>query len=289
MYLQWHLSEVHERESQLMASVPWPWPLQRELEVIVKQSEGLFIYVSTLVNFVADKHGHPQDKLQAALAIHRGLNPLYDQVLSEARKFENFERVVGAIIYLHVPLSVPLSVRGLRELLRLHSTYIQLALRGCQSIFAIPMTEFESVRPFHASLRDFLMDYDRAKGHFLDPAMHHSSILIDCFKSVQTYAENGAGGADHLKYACQSWCYHFSMVLGCQRTMGSDIVIFMEKMGGQWLKFWMYQLGSFVAVCILCDDCELALAKQKDIVGVFHHSIIKTDQSEGLVYTLEGN
>jgi hypothetical protein len=285
MFLQRRLSEVRERESQLMANVPRPWPSQRELQVIVKQSEGLFIYVSTLVNFVADKHGRPQDKLRAALAIHRGLDPLYDQVLSEAQKFEYFERVVGTIIYLREPLSV----RGLGMLLQLHSTCIQLALRGCQSIFTIPITESDSVRPFHASLRDFLMDYNRAKGHFLNPIVHHGSILVDCFKSIGIYAENGASGGDHLAYACRSWCYHFSMVLGYQRTMGSDIVIFMEKMGSQWLKFWMYQLEGFHAVGIACDDCELALAKQKDMVSVFHHSIIKTYQSEGLIYTVEGN
>jgi hypothetical protein len=78
----------------------------------------------TLVNFVADKHGCPQDKLQAALAIHRGLDLLYTQVLYEAQKFEYFQQVVGTIIYLHQPLSV--GQPG--QLLQLHPTCIQLAL-----------------------------------------------------------------------------------------------------------------------------------------------------------------
>jgi hypothetical protein len=282
-YLRRHLSEVRERESQVMANVPRPWPSQRELQVIVKQSEGLFIYVSTLVKFVADKHGRPQDKLCAALAVHRGLDPLYDQVLSEARKYEYFERVVGTIVYLREPLSMG----GLGQLLQLHSTCIQLALRGCQSIFTIPITETESVRPFHASLKDFLIDDNRAKGHFLDPIVHHGSILVDCFKSIRIYAENGAGGGDHLEYACRSWAYHFSMVLGYPIAIDSDMVIFMEKMENEWLKFWMYQLGSFGAVDSVCEDCESVLAKRKDMVSLFHHSINNTYQSKGFIYTVE--
>jgi hypothetical protein len=268
-YLRRRLSEVREKESEIMADVPSPWPSQRQLEVIVKQSEGLFIYASTLVSFVADKHGRPQDKLQAALTIHRGLDPLYDQVLSEAWKFEYFQRVVGTIIYLREPLSV----RWLGRLLRVHSTSIRLGLRGCQSIFTIPTTDSESVRPFHASLRDFLMDYNRAKDHFFDPMMHHGLILVDCFKSIKTYAENGANGGHHLEYACQNWCYHLCMVFGYQ-GMSSDIVIFVEfveKMESQWLKFWMYQLGSFEAVKSVCNDFESVLAK--DMVSLFHPSI----------------
>jgi len=42
-YLRLHLSEVRERENQLMRDVPRPWPY---LEVLVEQSEGLFIHVS---------------------------------------------------------------------------------------------------------------------------------------------------------------------------------------------------------------------------------------------------
>jgi hypothetical protein len=209
-------------------------------------------------------------------------------VLSKARKFEYSERVLGTIIYLREPLSVG----GLGQLLWLHSTHIQLALRGCHSIFMIPTTNSdysESVRPFHASLRDFLMDYNRAKGHFLDPMRHHGLVLVDCFNSIQRYAENGANGGDHLEYACRSWCYHFSMVLRYQGTMGNDIVIFMERMGNQWLKFWMYQLGGFEAVKVVCNDCASALTKGRNMVSLHSPCINNTYWFEGFIYTVEGD
>jgi hypothetical protein len=113
--------------------------------------------------------------------------------------------------------------------------------------------------------------------------VHHRSILVDCFKSIETYAE--LGGDHPVFYACTSWCYHLSMMLGYQGTVGSDIMIFMEKMGNQWLKFWLYQLESFQDVGIVSDHCKSALAKRQDMVSVFHYSIINTYQSEGFIYS----
>jgi len=263
-YLQLHLSEVRERENQLMRDVPRPWPSQNDLEVLVEQSEGLFIYVSTLVKFVADRNGLPQQKLQVVMTAHKGVDPLYDQVLSEAQNFENFERVIGAIVYLREPLPV----RELGQILRLRSSQIRLALRGCQSIFTIPDIDVESVRPYHASLRDFLTDGNRAKGHFLDPMEHHVFILVDCLKLITTSIENGAESGMHLDCACQNWCYHFSLVLAHKGTIsfiesqfGGEVVNFMKKMEKQWLKLWIYKLGDFGVVETVLKDCDSALSR----------------------------
>ena len=260
-YLRQHLSEVREKENYVMQYVPRPWPSERELEVLVGQSEGLFIYVSTLVSFISDKHGRPQDKLRAVMTTHRGLDPLYDQVLSEARKFDYFGRVVGTIIYLHQPLILS----ELEQFLQLPLSCIHLALWGCQPIFSILLTDDESVQPFHASLRDFLTEHYRAKSHFLDPKIHHVLITVDCLKSVARYVDHGANGA-HVKYACQKWCYHFSLALLGQGTFDNEMVILMGRMEKQWLKFWMHNLDNFDVVKEIVVDCETALTEIKDVV-----------------------
>jgi len=274
-FLQLHLSKIREKEHQLMRGVPRPWPSRQELEVLVKQSEGLFIYVSTLLKFVADGRGLPQEKLQVVMTAHTGVDPLYDQVLSAARKFEYFERVVGTIINLRWPLAVG----ELAQLLQLQSSYIRLGLRGCQSVVAVPDTDSESVQPYHASLRDFLSDHDRAKGHFLDPMMYHVYLLVDCLQLIKV-KENCAEGGKHFIYASQNWCYHFSFALQHQATMGfmnahcnNGVVMLMRNMEWQWLKLWMYELGSFNAVRTVCQDCELALVRMA--VSLIHHSIWK--------------
>lgn len=50
--LQSRLSEICEREMDLMRDMPRPWPSHNQLEVLVDKSEGLFIYVSTLLRFL---------------------------------------------------------------------------------------------------------------------------------------------------------------------------------------------------------------------------------------------
>ena len=262
-YLQRHLSQIREQNRELMRNVPHPWPSLRELDVLVDHSEGLFIYVSTLVKFVADRKGLPQEKLQAAMTTHRGVDPLYDQVLSVAREFDYFRRVVGTIVYLREPLTVP----ELGQLLQLQSGCIRLALRGCQSVFAVPDAEDESIRPYHASLRDFLTDRNRAKDHFLDPQLYHVRTLVDCLQLIGI-SGNSAGNGIPLSYACQNWCYHLSSVLSHHGTIylidtcGVDFVMMMKNMEREWLRHWMYGLQDEQHVRKLSGDCESVLARK---------------------------
>jgi hypothetical protein len=259
-YLELCLSEIRDRNDHLMRDVARPWPSPRALEVLVDQSDGLFIYVSTLVKFVGDMTELPQERLEVAMTTHRGVDPLYRQVLSVAHKFKNFEQVIGTIVYLRCPLTV----NGLGQLLQLQSSHIRLALNGCQSILGIPDTDQESVRLYHTSLRDFLTDYDRARAYFLDPQVYHVSIVIACLELIRM---NNNDGGDHLLYACQHWCYHLLSALSCPAMISSinaspRIVILIKEMEQQWwLKIWMYGLGSLSGLRTACGDCESVVAK----------------------------
>ena len=262
-YLQHHLSQIREQNRELMRNVPHPWPSLRQLDALVDHSEGLFIYVSTLIKFVADKKGLPQEKLQAAMTTHCGVDPLYDQVLSVAREFDYFGRVVGTIVYLREPLTVP----ELGQLLQLQSSCIQLALRGCQSVFAVPDAEDKSILPYHASLRDFLMDCNRAKDHFLDPQLYHVRILVDCLQLIGI-SGNSAGDSIPLSYACQNWCYHLSLalshhaIIGVVDTCRVDFVMMMKNMEGEWFRWWMYGLQDKRCLTKFSGDCESVLARK---------------------------
>jgi hypothetical protein len=271
-YLQRHLSEIRDRNDYLMRDVPRPWPSLQELEVLVQQSDGLFIYVSTLVKFVADKRGLPQEKLQAVMKAHIGVDHLYNQVLSAAQEYDYFKQVIGTIIYLRHPLPVT----ELGQLLQLQSSHIRIALSGCQSVFAVPHTDQEDVRPYHASLRDFLTDPNRARGHFCNPQVYHVLILVGCLQLIGLN-ENYEGGKD-LSYACQNWCYHFSSALSHYATVDSinascDLVTLMMKMEHQGIRVWMYGLQDFPGVDTLCTDCESVLARMA--VSLFLNGILE--------------
>ena len=254
-YLRLHLSEIHDQNDDVMGDVARPWPSQRELDILVAQSDGLFIYVSTLVKFVADKTQHPQQRLQAAMTTHSGVDPLYNQVLVAARKFKDFERVIGAIVYVRRSLTVS----ELGQLLQLQSGDVRLALRGCQSVLAVPDTDQKPVHPHHASLQDFLRDHNRAGVHFCDPQVHHVSIWIGCLESIKQN-ENYKGGK-HLFYVCQNWCYHLHMALSHHATIGAPLVTLMQKMGQEWLRIWMYGLKDLSGVRNMIAPCQSVMAR----------------------------
>ena len=155
-------------------------------------------------------------------------------------------------------------VTELGQLLQLQTSCIRLALRGCQSVFTIPDIDSDSVQPYHTSLRDFLTDGNQAKGHFLDALMHHVFISVDCLKLIMTDLENCAKGGRHLDYACQNWCYHFSLALSHHKSMGFIETCFgealMRKVKDQWLKLWIYKLRNFCGVETICKDCDSAMA-----------------------------
>ncbi|KAF8224783.1 hypothetical protein L208DRAFT_1409552, partial [Tricholoma matsutake] len=273
-YLERHLAEIRDQNDDVMRDVARPWPLDEQLDRLVHQSDGLFIYVSTLVKFIADNTDHPQVRLQMAMMTHSGVDPLYHQVLSAARKFKYSERVIGTIIYLRYSLTIS----ALGQLLQLQPGLIHLALRGCHSVFVVPDTNWESVRPYHASLRDFLTDCNWAGEHYFDPQVYHVSILVDCLQSI----ENQEGG-EHLLYACRYWCHHFSLALSHGATVGSmnakcDVVMLMMKMEQEWMRLWMYGLDNFDGVDVVCKDCESVVGRitempvqWRDVIGSFNY------------------
>jgi hypothetical protein len=259
-YLRQQLTEIHEQKHDIMREVPHPWPSTEQLDVLAQKSEGLFIYASTLVKFVGDRQGLPHEKLQLAMTAHNGVDPLYEQVLSQSRDWsKHFSRIVGTIICLQYPLSMC----DLGRLLWLSSDHIRQALHGCQSIFVLPDSDQESILPYHASLKDFLVDMNRAKVHFLDPKVYHVAILVDCLQLIGRAHDNQDG--QPLEYACRQWCYHLSAVLSYQVTMGlmknhGDIEGLMRRMERQWLKTWMYGLERD-GLAMACRKFESVLEK----------------------------
>jgi hypothetical protein len=234
--------------------VPRPWPTERDLEVLVDHSQGLFIWASTVVRFVGDGTDFPQQKLQDVMRAHTGIDALYCQVLSEARKFARFAQVIGAIMFLRQNRQ-SLSVSDLEQFLGLQSGGVRLALRGCRSILAIPNDDTKDrVRPYHASLQEFLVDDSRAKDHFLSPLLHHTSILVDCGKLIVADVENNMEGGQHLDYAWQNWCYHFSLVLFYGEDGGhldshvQHWTTFIGRMQQQWLKFFLYKQEGHLSI-----------------------------------------
>jgi RecA/RadA recombinase len=252
-YLEAEFLKIRKRLQKYLKDETTSWPSESVLAQLVDLSEGLFIYVSTLVQFVGDGRARPQDRLKAVLNVHAGVDPLYAQVINEARVYEDFDRVIGSLMYLERPLTI----NQLARLLRMEANHILLALQGCRSILSIPDDYDKSIRPYHASLRDFLTDCNRSDIHFLDPVKHHAQVTTNCLEVISESLparmnDNGTLPDEPLKYACLSWYRHYSHVLSHEhpspdlKFVCGDINIAMKTVDLQWLEYWLLEVVAFV-------------------------------------------
>ncbi|KAK6499930.1 hypothetical protein TWF481_010286 [Arthrobotrys musiformis] len=141
---------------------------------------------------------------------------------------EEFKLVVGTIINLASPLSVP----ALARLLAIKEGIIDCRLAPLHSVLDIPKDRHAAVRMFHLSFRDFLLN-EKLKGKsefWVDEKEAHRRIASQCIQLM-----SGAGGvkenicglevpgtlrseisretiqesfSPELQYACRYWVYH---------------------------------------------------------------------------------
>ena len=236
-YLQHHLQQIRQQHDIIMAREPALWPPQRDLDTLVHNSDGLMIYAATLVRYLNDQQESPQVKLRKVLARHDGVDPLYEQVISEAEEHPNFKRVLGTLMYLRYP--IPLA--ELAQLLRLDVPEIRIALARCHSILAIPDNNEGSIRPHHASLRDYLTDQERSENLFCDPDQFHASIAVDCLRAI---TDGFSSNSRSTEYILIAWYYHCSRFLS--HITGNEHLHLCREVKAEvdavdihWLEYWM--------------------------------------------------
>jgi hypothetical protein len=103
-------------------------------------------------------------------------------------------------------LREPIPILELAQLLQLDVSEIRSALDACHSVLIIPNNDDESIRPYHASLRDYLTDRECSNDAFCDPARFHTSITVACLR---------AASDSRSKYVWAEWYYHASCVIAC--------------------------------------------------------------------------
>jgi len=216
------------------------WPSESDLTKLVEQSEGLFVYAATAVRHIRGK-GSPENRLEDVLKLHKGLDKLYIQVIEEASDWDHFSTVMGALLYLRYPLNVKdLSI--ILHPLHGHLTIsgIRSALGGCHSILAITNDD-APIKPYHASLRDFLTDQSRSQSLFYPPATCHGRLMVACLSAI-TKAFNDDERAP--RYAVLSWYYHSCSFLSAGEELEElkdEAWELVKKIDLSWVRVWMME------------------------------------------------
>ncbi|KAF8625279.1 hypothetical protein AX14_011647, partial [Amanita brunnescens Koide BX004] len=209
-YLVKEFEKIRQNGLAFPGHVSSDWPLTPDIDKLVNKSEGLFVYAATAMRYIRGK-GYPQMLLEDVLKVHDGLDPLYSQVIKDAKGWKYFDIIMGALMHLRYPLIVQeLSVVLLNFNNDLTSPVICSALGGCHSILMIPANFDTEIKFYHASLRDFLIDKDRSDTLFYAPTTSHAQLLVGCLGAITGAFNNGTLAP---KYALVSWYYHASWLL----------------------------------------------------------------------------
>jgi hypothetical protein len=258
-YLRSRLLKIRKDHHLIMQNEPESWPRGSDLEQLVTNSEGFFLYASTAVKFIGDgntpqtigdENAPPQEKLRTILAgQHVGVDGLYTQVITEAQRMlsDNLRRVMGSLMYVRYPLSVD----ELAQLLELDASHIRVALDQCQSIFVIPSSNSEVIRPHHPSLRDFLTSQERSQNLCCAPAEYHARLMIQCSKAITNAFRNNEIPPE---YACVAWFYHGSSLLfQASPSLGfhplfREAKVQMKDVNLEWLRYWMVEALSWAGL-----------------------------------------
>ncbi|KAK6518731.1 hypothetical protein TWF506_005869 [Arthrobotrys conoides] len=180
---------VDEHDELLTAG----WPGKDTIQQLVEISSPLFIVASTICRLLDESYFGPKEQLKRILEyqskhhiskLGRTYLPVFDQLLIGKDKDEKesvIEAVTNLLGAILVPKS-PMSRRDVSQLLNIDEITLLHKLRPFHSVLHVPQDPTESIRPYHLSFQEFLLD-PRTKDvtdFCIDTAKVHSNIVKWC-------------------------------------------------------------------------------------------------------------
>ncbi|KAJ7118225.1 hypothetical protein C8R44DRAFT_878843 [Mycena epipterygia] len=184
-YLSDEFTRIH-RDHETMARVSKPWPTAEDIEHLVDNSSGYFIYASTVIKFIDDKNFRPTDRLDIIMGLAErdlesplaALDQLYTQILSAIPGRPQLLRILTVI-----GEDYNLTADLIEQLLELKPGDVGLALRGLHALVEINVFDDDAaITVHHASFLDFLNDPTRS-GLFNINSQHRSDLARQILKA----------------------------------------------------------------------------------------------------------
>jgi len=210
-----------------------------EMDRLVAQAAGLFIYASTVVKYV-EGYASAEHKERLSTLFVRGatspqiseetlLDSLYHQILLDARRrFKS--RYYLDILHTFLCSAERTSTSLVAELL-LRPESTEIADGILKSLHALLYTENSKVLSYHKSFPDFIFDHARSREFWCNKVMHHRLLTNSCFRVMEGLRFNitnipSSFVSDHdnqalagevernispvLSYSCRNWDHHLS-------------------------------------------------------------------------------
>lgn len=242
LFINFRLQQVARQRDRSGLSPNWPPDFL--VEKLVQKSSAFFIFASTACQYIGASGGDMEERLQDIANLPTsdyegglGIDALYKRVFDAA--FERFSdaKTIGrcrSIIGTVILLQNPVTLRDLAHLLELKETVVASILNELRSLLVVPDDTVGLVRPFHASLEDFLTDRKRCtETLFIERSLQHLQILlsllrcmnrdlkrnicgIDPFLHNEEVQDLAQRNAEHISgaliYACRHWADHLDLM-----------------------------------------------------------------------------
>ncbi|KAJ5359769.1 hypothetical protein N7517_008960 [Penicillium concentricum] len=231
---------LHDRFTKIQhdRNVSRDWPGVDVLQEIVTMSVPLFISAATICRYIEHSKLEPtirltellKDSRQYAKKMDKTYLPILRRLLEdeESDKSEQqqllhlFNKIVGAIIL----LAVPLSTNALSLFLGIEANQIGNLLDSFRSVLSVPNDRDLPIRILHLSFRDFLI---QSESEFLvDEPNKHKEIALLCLEKMRSDLRKNVCNLEglatrradidpqslrrhlppELEYSCRYWIHH---------------------------------------------------------------------------------
>jgi hypothetical protein len=211
------LRDIGRRSGDPRAQSP-SWPSEEDIETLVSNASGQFIYAVTVIKFVSERRSPPVDRLRAVVnwtpedraKPFAALDLLYTNIVSAAkegyeaaypeRDFLLLLRVYQIYTDSRLTVYSSSSVANLDELLDLGDNahrWLISDLRSLVTVFSNPVKAFftePEYRFYHKSFGDFLDSASRSKSLFVPEPRAAEFVIASCIPALdRVYAGKGMG------------------------------------------------------------------------------------------------
>ncbi|KAF9234906.1 hypothetical protein BU15DRAFT_51995 [Melanogaster broomeanus] len=296
-----HLDIVSETSSR--------WPARDDMEVVVQRSAGLFIFATTVVKFVGDKHNSPVARLKEVLrggintassSVYSDLDALYFDALRTTPDADRTRLVLGFVVFAFSPLSI----RGLNSLLWKFQFDASFVIKNLRSVLVTSDAGDEgAVRIYHTSFRDFLSTSHRSRQYFADSVTYHRIMAQACLESmirhltadmcklgdpsilnseVENLGELCKLRIDEgVRYACRWFTHHLSHVPRNNSGVNDTLILCVQGFVRGYLLNWIEVLSLMGEL----ESCIISLRGVADWlkVGNARHGLYGSNLSSAVV------
>jgi hypothetical protein len=248
------------------------WPTPVDVATLVTMTDRLFIFATTVVDYLRDRRHHPVKRLRSLLDTTcsealKKLDLLYLLILQDAivngqgyedaRVCRRIQRLLAAIVF----AATPMRVADLAHVLNTELFEMKSDLQALSSLIVFSKDDaLQPIQIFHASFSDFLCDASRCSDtrFRLNPQAEHATLARRCLELVASLRPNichlgprpGMLNSEvvhvdqlvsrhlppYLEYACRHWAVHAAQAKLSDSRLIAAIEDFMKNFAAPWIE-----------------------------------------------------